>query len=54
MLAEYTAHYNHHRPHQALRLQPPRPGEPATDLVSNRISRRPILGGLINEYEAAA
>jgi putative transposase len=53
VLTEYTAHYNHHRPHRALRLQPPRPDSPATDPASTRISHRPILGGLINEYEAA-
>jgi transposase InsO family protein len=54
VLAEYTAHYNHHRPHQALHRQPPRPASPVPGAVSTRISRRSILGGLINEYEAAA
>jgi putative transposase len=54
VLTEYSVHYNLHRPHRALRLQPPRPNLPATDPVSSRISRRRILGGLINEYEAAA
>jgi putative transposase len=54
VLAEYTAHYNHHRPHRALHLQPPRPASPTTTPVSTRIRRRPILGGLITEYEPAA
>ena len=39
VLAKYAAHYNTARPHRALRLRPP---------------RRPILGGLLNEYEKVA
>jgi putative transposase len=54
VLAEYAAHYNRRRPHRALRLRPPRPGSSAPELVHDRIRRRPILGGLINEYETAA
>ncbi|WP_445183311.1 hypothetical protein ACTXG6_32965 [Pseudonocardia sp. Cha107L01] len=53
-LAEYGAHYNGRRPHRAQRLLPPRPDHPAPDLDQQRIRRRPILGGLINEYERAA
>jgi hypothetical protein len=30
------------------------PGHPATDLSPKRIKRRPILGGLLNEYQRAA
>ena len=33
---------------------PPRPDHPAPDLDHQRIRRRPVLGGLINEYERAA
>jgi hypothetical protein len=33
---------------------PKRPDHPAADLSQERIKRRPILGGLINEYERAA
>ena len=33
---------------------PPRPDHPAADLSRERIQRRPVLGGLINEYERAA
>ena len=38
---------------EGLRLQPPRPDQPAPDLDRRRIRRRPVLGGLINEYERA-
>jgi putative transposase len=53
VLARYSAHYNHRRPHRALRLLPPRPGHPAPNLSQPQMRRRPILGGLINEYERA-
>jgi hypothetical protein len=32
----------------------PRPTSPVPELVHGRIRRRPILDGLLNEYEAAA
>ncbi|MCK9931354.1 integrase core domain-containing protein [Frankia sp. Mgl5] len=54
VLAEYAAHYNGRRPHRALRLQPPRPDHPIADVTTEQIKRRPVLGGLINEYERAA
>ena len=54
VLARYGVHYNGRRPHRALQLQPPRPDLPAPDLAYRRIRRRPVLGGLINEYERAA
>jgi putative transposase len=54
MLPEYTAHYNMQRPHRALQLRPPRPGSPIPEPVHGRIRRRPVLGGLINQYEPAA
>jgi putative transposase len=54
VLAEYAAHYNAQRPHRALQLRPPRPQSPVPDPVYGRIRRRPILGGLINQYEPAA
>jgi hypothetical protein len=54
VLARYGAHYNGRRPHRALRLLPPRSDHPGPDLGHERIRRRPILGGLINEYEHAA
>ena len=54
VLTQYGAHYNGRRPHRALRLRPPRPDHPALDLERQRIRRRPVLGGLISEYERAA
>ena len=54
ILAEYEAHYNGRRPHRSRQLRPPRPDHPAADLSRERIKRRPVLGGLINEYERAA
>jgi len=53
-LDQYARHYNGRRPHRALQLQPPRPDRPAIDLTHERIKRRPVLGGLINQYERAA
>jgi putative transposase len=54
VLARYSAHYNRQRPHRALQLRPPRPQTPVPEPVHGKIRRRPILGGLINQYEAAA
>ena len=54
VLAEYEAHYNGRRPHRSRQLRPPRPDHPAADLSREQIRRRPVLGGLINEYERAA
>jgi hypothetical protein len=49
-----TAHYNARRPHRALRLRPLGPKSPVPEQVHGRSRRRPILRGLINEYEDAA
>jgi putative transposase len=54
VLAEYAAHYNGRRPHRSRQLRPPRPDEPVADLSQERIKRRPVLGGLINEYQRAS
>src|SRR3954447_26178092 len=54
VLGVYADHYSARRPHRALRLRPPRPTSPVPQSVHGRIRRRPILGGLINEYETAA
>ena len=54
ILKQYAAHYNGRRPHRSLLLHPPRPDHPVADLAHERIKRRPVLGGLINEYERAA
>jgi putative transposase len=54
ILAEYEAHYNGQRPHRSRQLRPPQPDHPVADLTRKRIQRRPVLRGLINEYERAA
>jgi putative transposase len=54
ILAQYEGHYNGRRPHRSRQLRPPRPGHPVADLSRKRIKCRPVLGGLINEYERAA
>jgi putative transposase len=54
VLTEYTEHYNSHRPHRTLGQRPPNPPPHVVDLHAARVRRRPILGGLINEYSQAA
>jgi putative transposase len=52
--AEYGAYYNGRRPHRSRQLRPPRPDHPVADMPRKRTQRRPVLGGLISEYERAA
>ena len=54
VMTEYEAHYNRRRPHRSRELRPPRPDHPVADLSRKRIKRRPVLGGLLHEYERAA
>ena len=54
VMTEYEAHYNRRQPHRSRELRPPRPDHPVADLSRKRIKRRPVLGGLLNEYERAA
>jgi putative transposase len=54
VMSEYETHYNGRRPHRSRQLHPPRPDHPAADLAQQQIRRRPVLGGLISEYERAA
>src|SRR5689334_16824128 len=54
VLAVYAAHYNGWWPHRALRLRAPRPTSPVPEPIRGSARRRPIVGGLLNEYEAAA
>jgi putative transposase len=55
VLDEYVRHYNNHRPHRTLGQQPPNPPQShALHLDAGSVKRRPILGGLINEYAQAA
>jgi len=58
VLAEYQEHYNTARPHQGIGQRipdgDPRPRVTAADPGACQIRRKPVLGGLINEYERAA
>jgi putative transposase len=59
LLAGYQAHYNTGRPHQGIAQRVPadeRDAHPATvtDIDTRQIRRKPVLNGLINEYERAA
>jgi putative transposase len=55
VLAEYVAHYNHHRPHRALNQAAPlRSPPPPTSRSQLHPRRRDLLGGLIHEYTQVA
>jgi transposase InsO family protein len=55
VLRLYTAHYNRHRPHRSLSLQPPEERSAAPVRAPTiHIHKHEVLGGLINEYKAAA
>ncbi|MGO9195401.1 MAG: integrase core domain-containing protein [Streptosporangiaceae bacterium] len=59
VLTEYQVHYNTARPHQGIAQRVPGrkhdDGHPTVaDLDRGRIHRKPVLGGLINEYSRAA
>ena len=59
VLTEYQAHYNCARPHQGIAQRVPdderdAPRATLTDIGTQQIRRKPILGGLINEYTHAA
>jgi transposase InsO family protein len=56
VLANYTAYDNHRRPHQGRDQGPPVPLAAALAQPTDptRIRCRPILGGLINDYDVAA
>jgi putative transposase len=57
VLRVYIEHYNAHRPHRALGLQPPDPAvEPALSSKDQlaQVRRRDLLGGLLHEYRRAA
>ncbi len=57
MLSVYVNHYNRHRPHRALGLQPPAPPAPLVLVSEDRrgsVHRRDLLGGLLHEYRRAA
>ena len=54
VLDDYVEHYNTHGAHRALELRAPADASNVVPFPAARVTRRPVLGGLINEYEAAA
>ena len=54
VLNAYARHYNGQRPHRSRQLRPPRPDHPIPARPARRITRRTVLGGLLNEYQPAA
>jgi putative transposase len=54
VLEDYLEHYNTGRAHRALDLRAPTEDSNVIPLPAHRIIRRPVLGGLINEYKPAA
>jgi putative transposase len=56
ILRVYVEHYNQHRPHRALRLEPPAPARPRIIAEDHptQVHRRDLLGGLLHEYRRAA
>jgi len=58
VLAEYATHYNGARPHQGIAQRvpdhdPDQQVATVIDLDTARIHRRPVLGGITNEYHVA-
>jgi putative transposase len=54
VLRTYLQHYNRHRPHRALALEPPGPSAGLTLVGEDRrgsVHRRDLLGGLLHEYQ---
>jgi putative transposase len=57
VLRVYVAHYNQHRPHRALGLEPPDPASGFRIIAEDhraRLQRHDLLGGLLHEYRRAA
>ena len=57
VLGVYVQHYNAHRPHRALCLEPPNPVARPTLICNDQpaqVRRRDLLGGLLHEYRRAA
>ena len=57
VLRIFADHYNTHRPHRSLNLEPPEPPAQRLRTLHPRtaaVERRDRLGGLIHEYNLAA
>jgi putative transposase len=55
VLREYLTHYNRQRPHQSRQQRPPDIAtRPVRDIAGLRsVSRKPVVTGVINEYNHA-
>jgi transposase InsO family protein len=54
VLNTYARRYNGQRSHRSRGLPPPRPDCPIQARPTQRITRRTVLDGLLNEYHPAA
>ena len=54
ILAQYTQHYNEHRPHKSRERRPPLHERGEAVDVTARIKRTHVVQGLISEYRRAA
>lgn len=57
VLSAFVEHYNGHRPHRALELEPPQPRATSSATRPARLEqvvRRDVLGGVIHEYDQVA
>jgi putative transposase len=57
VLRVHVEHYNQHRAHRALGLEPPDPAAGLRSMAEDRrgrVHRRELLGGLLHEYRRAA
>lgn len=54
VLSTFVEHYNAHRPHQSRDQRAPNDKHLPITPPTGAITRHPVLGGLINEYQRAA